>query len=234
MRQYNVWQQIYGDVLDFVITEIESDRLRYYKLENGFTSFCDRCLGFIRSCYEGDATSFAGNLARFLCRNVVQRGGVERVNVDDLIAVFIKIANDKRNFPKMLFKAMQRHLEMERAVQIMDDHRERENVDGTEEELGADPDAVDMALYEDVLAVIIVELDALELDGQQYRAERDATKQTQSAVAAVMRKCDGLGVDERSRSMIRQFFAGYLSPNEFALKDVCGLGPSLSTGCLVQ
>ena len=47
--------------------------------------------------------------------------------------------------------------------------------------------------------------------------------------------CNELNVDEKSRSMIRQFFAAYFSPNEMSMKiDVCGLGPSINAGCLVQ
>ena len=185
-----------------------------------------------------DALCFSGNLARFLCRNAVQRGGASRVAVDDVIAAFIKMVNDKRNFPKMLFAAIQRHVEMERAVEIVADHRERGNVDGDDigspSSSSSDPESVDMALFEDVLSSIILELDALEADGQRLGADRDAAKQTASAVAAVMRKCDDLGVDQRSRAMIRHFVAGYLSPNELALRDVCSLGPSLTSGCLLQ
>ena len=102
MRKRKVWQQIYGELLNFVITEIDSDRLRYYKLENGFTSFCDRCLGFIRSCYKGDGTRFSGNIARFLCEYVVERGGIERANVNDLIATFIKLSGAMMPFQVMM------------------------------------------------------------------------------------------------------------------------------------
>ena len=149
--------------------------------------------------------------------------------------VTFRIVNDKRNFPKMLYKAMERHFEMERAVQLMSD-RERNGVNGKLERIEEDGNElmVDMSSYEQILSVIIVNLCALEEDGQRYRVDQDLNKQTQSAVAVIMRKCDKLNVDEKSRSMIRQFFAGYFSPNEMLKIDVCGLGPSLSAGCLVQ
>lgn len=146
------------------------------------------------------------------------------------------MVNHKRNFPKMLYKAMERHLEMEQAVQLMAD-RERNGMHRPLERIDEDGDdlLVDMSSYEQIVSVIIVNLCTLEEDGQRYRADQDMNKQTQSAVAVVMRKCDELNVDEKSRSMIRQFFAAYFSPNEMSMKiDVCGLGPSINAGCLVQ
>ena len=241
MTKHNVWRQIYGEHLDFVITEIHSDKLKYYKLENGFQSFCDKSAGFVRACYNGDYTKFGRYLAKYLCLYGKELGVHHKLTVDDMVAMLVKLLNDNRNFLKMLYKSMERNRrEYERKRMKRDRSKEEED----EEDLFEDDDDDDdqqeepakMDAFEHIVAVIILHLSNLETDGQRYDPDDDVYKQTDSKINVVMRKCDELRIDEKTKSMIKYFFRCYFKPDiaEFAFKDVCTLAPAVKTGCLIQ
>merc|ERR1712013_444907 len=196
--------------------------------------------GFVHACYAGDYTKFSSRLARHL--SVYAHDEAPEQSTDDLVATLVKLLNDRRCFLKMLFKSIERNRSENMKVtkeevdseDDEDEEEEEEEADtmtgATRTEKGTANGFMAKDAFEHILAVMIVKLSVM------ARVSGDGSEHTESSVSSVMRKCDELGIDERTKGMIHFFFGCWGKPElaGYQLTEVCTLPPMLKHGCIVM
>lgn len=255
---HRLWHEIYGEHLDFVvIDDVESEQWSCFEFENGLCSFCTKLSQFMTACYRWNYAKFGRNMTRCLCQLILERQEIaERdditVIVNQLIVSLVNILDDKRHFAQMLWKSMSRHRvdgqqqlrqfqspspnhhhpgyhEMRSASDhSADDHDDHSNQTNRSNQTN---DEATKYLFERVLSLILVNVLNLRMDGRHHRHQplsAEAANQIERKVQFVLKPCNRWRVDEKSKLIIRHFFAYHFKGmSEF--NGTCG-----GNGCIVQ
>jgi len=246
-----VWNELYGDdKLLFVVDVLKGKMLQMNPL---IVSFCNKSTRFMRACYKSDYAAFSGNLSHYICQYLSEEEVIdfedESVDkneiINDLLGEFMEILNDKKNFARTLYRSIEQNITSKLSVPKTT-KAETDDVmtplTPTEIEITLNKNEYEQLMddlnvievYEQLLAVIIINmyyLKDIELgmnaDGRIYRA---VLKEIEKRMESVLNKCDELKIDERTKTMIRYFFA-YHFQGEPQFDGVCS---TANLGCIIQ
>merc|ERR1712228_815603 len=233
----NVWTELYGDKLLFVVDVMNGNLIKINPL---IQSFCNKSIGFMRVCYKGDYAAFSGNLSHYICQYMVEEEVIdfEDENVDkneiinDILGEFMEILNDKKNFARTLYKSIEKNITSKLSVNSTTEIEITLNQNEYQRMMD---DLNVIEVYEQILAVIVINMYylkdvdvTLNPDGRIYRS---VLREIEKKMESVLKKCDELKIDERTKTMIRYFFAYHFQGEEPEFDGVCSLN---SGGCIIQ
>ena len=241
----DVWTELYGNKLLFVVDVMNGKLLQINPL---IQSFCNKSIGFMRSClkHKGDYAAFSGNLSHYICQYLVEEDVIDFEDADidkdeligDILGEFMKILNDKKNFARTLFRSIEKNI----SSKLSSNSNTMSPLTPTEIEITLNQNEYQrlmddlnvIEVYEQILAVIIINMYYLKdidvefnPDGRIYRS---VLKEIEKRMESVLQKCEDLNVDERTKTMIRYFFA-YHFQGEPEFDGVCSTG---NLGCIIQ